>query len=329
MSQTIRDRFIGELQQREECKFDISCMSKEVDFESNNSHNHRALTVGLPSVNSRLLLTEWSFHQYCKKIRVPGGFLIRNPAYLQKQIFDYWKNTETSLLFRCTNKQANYIRAVLSSKYAVVDDIVVLHKINTELPESIIELLSVTESDRMITFYMGFTDIPVAKVHDKNWYLGLVVSNSEVGFATLKIDWVLCRDLTSEYKEFAYINVTRIIENAYKRRHIGYVGNIINDFTSELQYKYNLLTEYGKKEDIYERLVSIIASALDNEATSIDIKELEVNLGKKETENILDYLGKPSKLELSEHLSELGKNLPTHLQYLYSYLAGKILERSE
>ena len=125
---TTLDQLTESLNKRKANAFDIEAKLKEVRILDNG-----CLKFGKGEVYS---LDQWSFNQWCQRLKVPVDFLRRCPKDVgnssQKSIFDYWKEqrADKRLLFRVKTHEekdmetgaVGRVRAVLSDRYSVFDN---------------------------------------------------------------------------------------------------------------------------------------------------------------------------------------------------------------
>lgn len=264
--------------------------------------------------------TKWAYTQYCQKIGVPAGFLDKNPARLQQLLFDYWKETyEKPLLLRCRDTGSRkYLRGALSKRYAIIDDVAVFHQALDILGKDMI-LQNNWESDRL-TIFRFYLNNPI-NIDGEEWYVGMSIDNSEVGYSTINIDTYV-----SNYTHNKYFLLRRYFGKTYKRKHIGNSINILDIFTRELQAKNELI----RKEELPGLIQRLIHNSKEKAMAERELKALEEKLGKKVYNEVLEETQEiaPSAYGLAQSISKRGQSFPAHLRQMYETLAGQLLEQS-
>jgi len=176
---------------QQQCKDIVVDVSTSLRFVLlNQFHKFHELTV------EELQLDSNAEQQIYQRLKIPHLYLSRCPFSLQKENVSYWLGQHTKkLLFRAkkTATQAFLVRGVLSERFmtteATKDDFLAIPQIlSTQLgsteQNTIVEHLEKTDHFTTCTTY----NKPRIVNHEHGTFVpGLMVSNSEVGLASLKI----------------------------------------------------------------------------------------------------------------------------------------------
>lgn len=157
---------------------DLRCVTR--DWHSENVQFKNTSTDEVISFNDIAL------SQLLNRLGIPVRFFNKNPAYLRKDIFNHWIFLQQcEYLFRLT---ANFkVRAVLTSKYGIIDNIVVFPTIIHELMDINTYPRYFTNTDCITRMSVCFPDTKVI-IHNNQYEAGMTITNSETGHSSVWVE---------------------------------------------------------------------------------------------------------------------------------------------
>lgn len=176
-------------------------------------------------------LADHAVRQIGGRLRCPGDYLLRCPAELRARNVNHWLREQGTrdLLLR---KHGRTVRAILSDRYSVVDDVDVTERLMAvygEDAEARIRRDVTHTTIEMVGRSLRVSD-PAA---DGLLRSGIAVTNSEVGAGALKVFGLLYRSFCLNGMIMGTTtgttNVTGVV-----RRHVGEVGEVLAQLTADL-----------------------------------------------------------------------------------------------
>jgi len=176
------------LKNREEKQSDL--VVKPVDIFMNED-----ASVEIPTLSpASIPMTAWAHNQMSKKLDIPTGYynrMLESDKPLLSNNVNRWLQDANSLMIRTESGTA---RAVLSSKYKVVQNRLVLLTVLNTLTDMHRPFITRSLSESDTTFYAKFVgqetyDMGKGDLHRG----GIVIRNSEVGASRLQVDFFTCR----------------------------------------------------------------------------------------------------------------------------------------
>lgn len=161
-------------------------------------------------------ISDWAKSQLLSKLGIPVTYYNKCPVVLQELQYSYWRDQiaarKTEFLVR---GRGDLIRGILSSRYAVINDLALMQALEPLFVEGmVITLFEVTDR----SFHMRLVSPnPVADSgHQDPLYCGVHISNSEVGYRPVSIDSIVYREVCSN-------GLIRLHDQTsiFRRRHIG------------------------------------------------------------------------------------------------------------
>lgn len=154
-------------------------------------------TLHIPTISPTLSIpmTKWAHGQLAAKIEIPQGYynrMLQEDKTLLAKNVNRWLPTAHDLLVRT---EAGTARAIMSSKYKIIQNrlvlLTVLNALQTMNRPYLIRSLS--ESDT--TFYAKFVGEETYDIDSKGdmYRGGIVVRNSEIGASRFQVDMFVCR----------------------------------------------------------------------------------------------------------------------------------------
>lgn len=127
--------------------------------------------------------------QILSRLGIPARFYRKNPAILQVAMFNYWNGgRDTPYLFRLKDK--NLVRAVLTEKYGVMDDIEVFPTVIKELYSYETTPRWLNRDNQITQLAVHFNDVQT-NFENNNYRAGMVITNSETGHSSVWIEPVV------------------------------------------------------------------------------------------------------------------------------------------
>lgn len=178
---------------------------------------------------------DWSFSQFCAKLKLPTEFLRRCPNGTgpsgKKGIVDFWKEQADSKNFFLRVKDAatkdsetgaeGYVRAVLTDRYSILDNLDLLNLMKPFIRSHDLSLQIGHVTDKSYHMRLLFPkEIPIGDpdgggggdVHQ----VGIHITNSEVGATNLGGDFLLYRQVCMNGLMAVFNN-----EPLFSQRHIN------------------------------------------------------------------------------------------------------------
>lgn len=238
--------------------------------------------------DQRFSFTDWSFAQFCSKLKLPTDFMRRSPngdgPASRKKIIDYWKERhidDRRFLIRTKRHPdkdeesgaEGRVRAFLTDRYSVFDNLDVVRQLHPLMKanDMMIQLGNVTEQSFHMRLLYGETiNVGTEKKPDVH-QMGLHFANSEVG----------ARNLTGDLMVFRQICTNGMIallerEHLFYQRHINVERHEVkNGMTAALEMA------QIKKMELLDRLQDARAAELENARAEIT-RFLKLNRGTDE-----------------------------------------------
>ena len=165
----------------------------------------------------RVSWTDWSFSQFCAKLKVPADFLRRSPSGLgpdgsvppasKKAIIDFWQErvddneffvrTRRSDMRDAETGATGFARGFLTTRYAVFDNLELLRMHGEFIRQHDLKLQVGHVSDKMFHVRMLFPEMVnagTAEAPDPHQF-GTHMRNSEVGACNLQEDFLVFRQI--------------------------------------------------------------------------------------------------------------------------------------
>lgn len=151
---------------------------------------------------------DWSFSQFCTKMKLPTDFIRRCPngegPSGKKGIVDFWKEQQDSkdfflrLKYSATPDEATgtdgYVRAVLTDRYSVLDNIELVDLMKPFIQTHDLKLHLGSAADKALHMRLLFPEEVEPRPGDKH-QVGVHITNSEVGATNLSGDFLLYRQV--------------------------------------------------------------------------------------------------------------------------------------
>lgn len=220
----------------------------------------------------KLFPTYWAHGQIAEMLKIPSAYYLRmlreDTDLLSKNVNRWLQNINSPKMLRTSFYQKNRLIAVLSDRYLPISNFKVLNYALTTASNKLegrnISLHNTYFTDKLMTATIYSTDLKITPTQDSKdtYYLGLHVSNSEVGYASLEIMPVLVRMVCTNG-----MIMDKQYHGSYTRRHIG-SKNTIGDILS---------SETMRKEQDYVLSVinDIVQSAFDIDQAQITVEKLQ------------------------------------------------------
>jgi len=215
MKYTSKDTFIQKITQTKQDADDITVKMSNLQVSSQIDLTNLAN-------GESFIMDSWAFSQLCTRVDVPVSYMRRCPNDLVAQNVNYWLTRSNKDAVLRAFKSNSTCRAVLSCRYALLDDIDVMQELDKHQ-----DLLKFNYAELDQRHSVTFFDAKQMKAKDLDYSAGIVVRNSEVGAMALSIS--------------AAVNVRNHIYESLKlstrRKHIGDVAKItkqIGDILSGL-----------------------------------------------------------------------------------------------
>lgn len=220
--------------------------------------------------------------QILTKFRIPGSFYRRNPINLQLQMFNYWKSkyktqkgSQKKLLLRINHGvEKNYIRAVMSDTYGIMDD-----------KDLFPEIITYLEGRNDITYHALLYDDHITQVfilfHDcrgtfngVDYSAGVCITNSETGHSSIWIEPVVYYNPSTEFVNReslrkqgvdcriihkGELNKERVLEMVEKAKEISQIGIIqLAEAFSKQVPKDQMLDRIQNMEAVPSRFIEML-----------------------------------------------------------------------
>jgi hypothetical protein len=141
--------------------------------------------------------------QLLNRLGIPVQFYQKNPSNLQSAMFNFWNSRRKDpYLFRMRDE--NIVRAVLTEKYGVMDDIDVLPVVIQELKNDTTSPRWLHRDDQITQLAINFDELQT-KFEGDGYQAGMVVSNSETGYSSVWIEPVIFSGQYSFYNRTALL----------------------------------------------------------------------------------------------------------------------------
>lgn len=145
--------------------------------------------IAYSTTSNNYTFTLQALDQLLNKLNIPVRFYRRNPTKLQVAMFNHWNDKRhDTYLFRLRDK--NVVRAVLTEKYGVMDDIEVLPIVIEELRNYLTKPRWLHRDDQITQLAINFTGLET-KYEDDRYQAGVVITNSETGHSSVWIEPVV------------------------------------------------------------------------------------------------------------------------------------------
>lgn len=176
------------LKNREDKQSDIVIKSTEIEMRENAS-------IRIPTISSsEIPLTTWAHKQMASKLEIPTGYynkMLEHDKPLLSSNVNRWLQDSSSLMVRT---ESGVARSILSSKYKVVQNRLVLLTVLNTLLDTKRPFITRSLSESDTTFYVKFVGEETYNMGNGDLYRGgVVIRNSEVGASRLKVDFFTCR----------------------------------------------------------------------------------------------------------------------------------------
>lgn len=176
------------LKDREENQSDLVIKSDAMVMNENAS-------VRIPSLSpADIPMTQWAHHQMANKLDIPTGYynrMLEADRPLLSSNVNRWLREANNLLVRTESGTA---RAILSSKYKIVQNRLVLLTVYNTLMDMQRPFLTRSLSESDTTFYAKFVGEEAYDMGNGDLHRGgVVIRNSEVGASRLRVDYFVCR----------------------------------------------------------------------------------------------------------------------------------------
>lgn len=179
---------LTQLKEREETQSDI--VLKSIDMNMNIDG-----TLQIPAIaHVNIPMTKWAHGQMANRLQIPQGYynrMLENDKSLLSENVNRWLKESNNLLVRT---EAGTARAILSSKYKVVQNRLVLLTVLNALQTMQRPYLTRSLTESATTFYAKFVGEEPYDIGNGDLYRGgIVVRNSEVGASRLQVDLFVSR----------------------------------------------------------------------------------------------------------------------------------------
>lgn len=135
------------------------------------------------------IFTGSALDQLLNKLKIPVRFYKRNPTKLQVAMFNHWnEQRKDTYMFRLRDK--NVVRAVLTEKYGIMDDVEVFPTVIEEFRNYLTEPRWLHRDDQITQLAVNFTGIQTKYENDR-YQAGVVITNSETGHSSVWIEPVV------------------------------------------------------------------------------------------------------------------------------------------
>lgn len=207
----VKDNFLLELNKSASNHVDLTIKSKDLVFNDYDTGINYQFKLSNQKV---LSLTNLAKSQLLKILTIPESYINRCQRDIELTNVKHWLNRKGNkeFLLRNTISTDTYItEAVLSSRYKPLDNHIVFPLIFdafSKLEEAVNHQLniSIIESQRRFTHInINFSDIKLEVNNQFSAFPGILITNSELGLAALKIQpYLSCYDLYRD--EYCYIS---------------------------------------------------------------------------------------------------------------------------
>lgn len=176
------------LKDREDKQSDIVTKSSAIFMNEDSS-------IEIPSLSPvSIPMTQWAHKQMANKLDIPNGYynrMLEQDKPLLSTNVNRWLQEDNSLLVRTESGAA---RAVLSSKYKVVQNRLVLLTVLNTLTDMQRPFITRSLSESDTTFYAKFVGQETYDMGNNDLHRGgIIIRNSEVGASRLRVDYFVCR----------------------------------------------------------------------------------------------------------------------------------------
>jgi hypothetical protein len=318
------DRMIALLQTKKTKMEDVTIKNKnDVDFYFDDSSASGFDATKIITNGKVFKFTPWAYSQFCSRLKVPAGFLENNPAKIQKDVLTHWKNElspKSGYLFRTfkpTEPGGAYtLRAALSGRYGVVDDLDLM-ELTSEVVNRFTDGTSIGKfrvSDMMSTTHV--LSEKQINIGGDLWKVGVNISNSEVGYASIMVEVGLFRLICTNG-----LMVSKLFGNPIRRIHIGSVWSDIRETIKKYIGVIN-------SDAIHAPIINTIRNAQGHKLTKEDIDRISELIGKETFNKALEDSREviPTAFGIANSLSQLSHKYEAHVKYDMDSAAGKILE---
>lgn len=274
-------------------------------------------------------LDDNALNQFYQRLRIPVSYLSRCPHELQLENVSYWLSQQKkSLLFRLRNYSVITARGVLSKRFvtteATKDDIkalpLILQVQQNQYIEDPLFVASLDKSDRFTSCVSYFK--PHIGTHEHGTFTpGLMITNSEVGLASLKVQPVI-----AEFRENKPDNYY-ISSSPLGVRRFYHVGMLTPEKLLEAVSSAGLVAQNGvvqlliRAHEEVDNPSSVIRSLLSSKAllgvTSSKLSE--------EVEDLWKETPSATKLDIARSIMDATRHLDQLDHYKISRVVGKYL----
>ena len=196
------------------------------------------------ATQEELGFTLTGYSQLCSQLGVPFNFLQKCDPILRKQIMDKFliKNKNERLL----RLQKDNLRAVLSPRYAIINDSHVLQVVNHFLSRGGMDDMmtgAIVDDDNMFRLQV----LDKKKEVIEGTFAGLSIKNSETGYSSLEVGLSVFTKVCSNG-----LILPRIQGEGYRRKHLGTID--FGRFQDYLSYNVKALGDnFGEYQRMFER----------------------------------------------------------------------------
>lgn len=231
----------------------------------------------------RLSLTPWAESQICTKVGIPTRYFRKCPPGLQTPQFQYWRDelvnrseNEPTVLLR---GRGDTVRGILSSRYTVIDDKLLFDALAPLFAEGlIITWLEATD----VSFHMRLVSPQDVKgsIFGDPLFMGIHVSNSEVGYRPVSIDGVVYRQICANGM---VVQADR--SSVFRRRHLG---RLDGDFPYKLLQ--SARSAMNRAETTVLRLSESRFKPLEEPGEAVETIGKKWDLSEKVQQSIIDQI---------------------------------------
>lgn len=185
-------------------RYDIILMSDKINCKKENSSlpdgcatsRYIKYTTRIRKSSINLEFSYSALNQILNKIKIPAIFYRKCTIDLQRNIFNHFKKSNnTNCLFRMDPRngyEGEYVRAVLSNKYGIIDD--------TQLFPIVLDMLNEDKNDisyRSFKWDNSISQLSIvfnsitAKYDNRSYTAGIKITNSETGFSSVWVEPVV------------------------------------------------------------------------------------------------------------------------------------------
>lgn len=141
------------------------------------------------TVSGEYIFTVHALDQILSKLNIPVRFYNRNPSKLKVAMFNHWNSQRKDNYFFRLRDQ-NVVRAVLTEKYGIMDDVEVLPTTIEELRKHDTYPRWIHRDDQITQLGVNFNSLQTDFENDK-YQAGVVITNSETGYSSVWIEPVV------------------------------------------------------------------------------------------------------------------------------------------